>query len=162
MAKSINQQIKEAMAKKVVGQTTEIYKAVVLELYQRTTANSLQVGIRYGFPVLTGRYYASHTMARGRIDKTVRVVSADRVHRFGRVILQNLVSFSGMRRIECLDRSVHAGDGHAAPHHGTPHHPALGHPRGTARRRPTAVADDRASDRSAQRKGRSHDDDDVT
>jgi hypothetical protein len=35
MAKSVDQQIKEAMAKKVVGQTTEIYKAVVLELYKR-------------------------------------------------------------------------------------------------------------------------------
>jgi hypothetical protein len=72
MAKSIDQQIKDAMAKKVVGRTTEIYKAVVLELYKRITANSLQVGIQYGSPVLTGRYYASHTIARGKIDKTVR------------------------------------------------------------------------------------------
>ena len=63
MAKSIDQQIKDAMAKKVVGRTTEIYKAVVLELYKRITANSLQVGIAYGSPVLTGRYYASHTIA---------------------------------------------------------------------------------------------------
>jgi hypothetical protein len=45
MAKSIDQQIKDTMAKKVVGRTTEIYKAVVLELYKRITANSLQVGI---------------------------------------------------------------------------------------------------------------------
>jgi hypothetical protein len=37
---SIDQQIKDAMAKKVVGQTTETYKAMVLELYYRTTANS--------------------------------------------------------------------------------------------------------------------------
>ena len=44
----------------------------MLELYKRITANSLQVGIHYGSPVLTGRYYASHTIARGRIDKTVR------------------------------------------------------------------------------------------
>jgi hypothetical protein len=72
MAKSVDQQIKEAMAKKVVGQTTEIYKGVVLELYKRITANSLQVGIAYGSPVLTGRYYASHTIARGRIDRTIR------------------------------------------------------------------------------------------
>jgi hypothetical protein len=72
MAKSIDQQIKDAMAKKVVGRTTEIYKGVVLELYKRITANSLQVGIAYGSPVLTGRYYASHTIARGRIDRTVR------------------------------------------------------------------------------------------
>jgi hypothetical protein len=34
MAKSIDQQIKDAMARKVVGRTTEIYKAVVLELYK--------------------------------------------------------------------------------------------------------------------------------
>src|SRR5918994_1489955 len=67
MAKSIDQQIKDAMAKKVVGRTTEIYKAVVLELYLRITANSLQVGIAYGSPVLTGRYYASHTIARGGV-----------------------------------------------------------------------------------------------
>jgi hypothetical protein len=35
MAKSIDQQIKDAMARKVVGRTTELYKGVVLELYQR-------------------------------------------------------------------------------------------------------------------------------
>jgi hypothetical protein len=29
---------------------------VVLELYKRITADSLQVGIAYGSPVLTGRY----------------------------------------------------------------------------------------------------------
>jgi hypothetical protein len=55
MAKSIDQQIKAAMAKKVVGQTTEIYKGVVLELYKRITANSLQVGIAYGSPVKHGQ-----------------------------------------------------------------------------------------------------------
>jgi hypothetical protein len=70
MAKTVDQQIKDAMAKKVVGQTTEICQAVVLELYKPITANSLQVGIAYGSPVLTGRYYASHTIARGRIDRT--------------------------------------------------------------------------------------------
>jgi hypothetical protein len=65
MAKSIDQQIKDAMATKVVGRTTDIYKAVVLELYKRITANSLQVGIAYGSPGLTGRYYASHAIAGG-------------------------------------------------------------------------------------------------
>jgi hypothetical protein len=50
MAKNIDQQIKDAMAKKVVGRTTGIYKAVVLELYQRITADSLQVGLAYGSP----------------------------------------------------------------------------------------------------------------
>lgn len=58
MAKSVDRQIKDAMAKKVVGQTTEIYKGVVLELYRRITANSLRVAIAYGSPVLTGRYPA--------------------------------------------------------------------------------------------------------
>jgi hypothetical protein len=77
MARSVDQQIKDAMAKKVVGRTTEIYKGVVLELYKRITANSLQVGIAYGSPVLTGRYYASHTIARGRIDTTVREPNPD-------------------------------------------------------------------------------------
>jgi hypothetical protein len=77
MTKSVDEQIKAAVAKKVIGQTTEIYKAVVLELYKRITANSLQVGIQYGSPVLTGRYYASHTIARGRIDKTVRESNPD-------------------------------------------------------------------------------------
>ena len=37
MAKSIDQQITDAMAKKAAGQTTEIYKAVVLALYRRIT-----------------------------------------------------------------------------------------------------------------------------
>jgi hypothetical protein len=77
MAKSIDQQIKDAMAKKVVGRTTEIYKAVVLELYKCITANSLQVNIAYGSPVLTGRYYASYTIAWGRIDTTVRDPNPD-------------------------------------------------------------------------------------
>jgi hypothetical protein len=77
MARSVDQQIKDAMAKKVVGRTTEIYKAVVLEHYKRITANSLQVGIAYGSPVLTGRYYAGHTITRGRIDTTVREPNPD-------------------------------------------------------------------------------------
>jgi hypothetical protein len=77
MAKSIDQQIKDATAKKVVGRTTEIYKAVVLELYKRITANSLQVGLAYGSPVLAGRCYASHTVARGRIDTNVREPNPD-------------------------------------------------------------------------------------
>jgi hypothetical protein len=41
----------------VGGQTTEIYKAVVLELYKRITANSPQVDIAYGSPLMTGRYF---------------------------------------------------------------------------------------------------------
>jgi hypothetical protein len=45
MAKSIDQQIKDTMAKKVVGQTTEIYKAVVLELYKRITAGEVLKGL---------------------------------------------------------------------------------------------------------------------
>jgi hypothetical protein len=65
------------MAQQVVGRTTELYKAVVLELDTRITANSLQVSIAYGSPVLTGRYYASHTVARGRIDTTVREPNPD-------------------------------------------------------------------------------------
>ena len=77
MAKSIDQQIKDAMAKKVVGRTTEIYKAVVLELYKRITANSLQVGHRLRLARADGRYYASHTIARGRIDTTVRDPNPD-------------------------------------------------------------------------------------
>jgi hypothetical protein len=59
MTKSIDEQIKAAMATKIVGQTTEIYKAVVLELDKRITAHSVQVGIQDGSPVLTGRYYVS-------------------------------------------------------------------------------------------------------
>jgi hypothetical protein len=75
--KRVDQHIKDAMAQKVVGRTTEISKAVVLELYQRITANSLPIGIQHGSPVLTGRYYASHTIARGRIDTTVREPNPD-------------------------------------------------------------------------------------
>jgi hypothetical protein len=67
MAKSIDQQIKDAMAKEVVGHTTEIYKAVVLALYKRITAHSLQVGIAYGSPVLTGRY---EDLQEGSCDHT--------------------------------------------------------------------------------------------
>jgi hypothetical protein len=54
--KRVDQQIKEAMAKKVVGRTTEISKAVVQELYKRITANSLPIGIQHGSPLLTWRY----------------------------------------------------------------------------------------------------------
>ena len=77
MAKSVDEQIRAATTKKVIGQTTELYKSVVLELYKRITANSFQVGIQYGSPVLTGRYDASHTIVRGRIDKTVREPNPD-------------------------------------------------------------------------------------
>jgi hypothetical protein len=77
MAKSVDEQIRAATTKKVIGQTTELYKSVVLELYKRITANSLHVGIQYSPPVLTGRYYASHTIMRGRIDKTVREPNPD-------------------------------------------------------------------------------------
>ena len=52
------------MAKKVIGQTIELYKSVVLELYKRITAKSLQVGIQYGSP-------------GGRVDKTVREPNPD-------------------------------------------------------------------------------------
>jgi hypothetical protein len=45
---------------------------VLLEPYRRITANSLQAGLAYGSPVLTGSYCASHTVARGRIKATVR------------------------------------------------------------------------------------------
>jgi hypothetical protein len=38
------------MVKKVVGYTTELYKAVVLERYKCTTADSLPVGLAYGSP----------------------------------------------------------------------------------------------------------------
>jgi hypothetical protein len=48
--KSIDQQIKDVMANKVVGQATEIFKAVVLEVYRRITANTLQVGTEHSSP----------------------------------------------------------------------------------------------------------------
>ena len=54
MAKSIAQEITDAMAKQVVGQTTELYKAVVLDFYTRLTVNSPQVRLADGFPLLTG------------------------------------------------------------------------------------------------------------
>jgi hypothetical protein len=70
--KSVDEQIKAAMAQKVVGRTTEIYQAVVLALDKRITANSLQVGLVDGTPGLTGRYYASQAIAWGWSDRTVR------------------------------------------------------------------------------------------
>lgn len=72
MAKSTGQQITDARASKVVGQTAEISKAVVLEPYRHITTDRLQVGLADGSPVLTGRYSASHAVARGRIDTSVR------------------------------------------------------------------------------------------
>src|SRR2546430_11160239 len=41
-------------------------------------------------------------------------VSADLLHGFGRVILQNLGSFSGTWRVECPHTSVTAGGSHTA------------------------------------------------
>ena len=75
--KIIDHQIRDAMARKVVGRTTELDKAVVPELYQRISADSLHVGLAYGSPVLTGRDSASHTIARGRIDTPVREPNPD-------------------------------------------------------------------------------------
>lgn len=72
MALSLDDQIKRVMAKKVIARTTAIYQGVVLDLYKRITANSMQVAFAYGSPVLTGRFYASHTISVGRIDKAVK------------------------------------------------------------------------------------------
>jgi len=72
MAKSTDQQSTDARARKVVGQTTEISKTVVLEPDRRITANRVPVGLADGSPVRTGRYCASHPVARGRIKATVR------------------------------------------------------------------------------------------
>lgn len=64
--------LKRKGQEKFVRNVTELYKSVVLQTFQYITADSLQVGKKYGSPVLTGRFYASHTINIGRIDTKVK------------------------------------------------------------------------------------------
>lgn len=71
MANNISQfeaDLDKAYQRKVVGQATEFFKAVALDAWQKITANSLKVGIAYGSPVLTGRYYNSHRISINGVD----------------------------------------------------------------------------------------------
>ena len=64
--------LKRLGQEKFVRQLTELYKAVVLTAFQYVTANSLTVGVAYGSPVLTGRFYGSHTLTIGSVDTRVK------------------------------------------------------------------------------------------
>jgi hypothetical protein len=68
-----------------------------------------------------------------------RGVSADRLHRFGRFILQNLLSLRSTWRVECSHTSVNVGGSHDAPLDRAPRHPHAGLPRGAARGRGAAA-----------------------
>ena len=92
------------MAEQVVRQTTERYKAVVLERYTRLTANSLQVHLACGFPALTGRYDASQTIARARIDHTVCVPNPPGEERpYPGLPLTHAAALAGFTRGETTD-----------------------------------------------------------
>lgn len=68
MSKPIDQQIQALIDKKIVPKLIQLQKAVALTTFQYITANSLTVGMQYGSPVLTGRYYNSHRITLDAID----------------------------------------------------------------------------------------------
>lgn len=74
---SMEADIKRVMAQKVVARSQELCKAVALELYKRITANSLVVGLAFGSPVLTGRYYTSHNISLNTINKSTREINEE-------------------------------------------------------------------------------------
>ena len=81
--------------------------------------------------------------------ETVHGVSANHVHGFGRFNLQNLVSFAGTWRVECLDTSLDVGGSHDTLHRRVLRHPRANSPRGAARRRHAALGES-AAHRSAR------------
>lgn len=73
----IQKQIEKVMKTKVVDKIVAAHKAIALTAFQYVTADSLQVGLQYGSPVLTGRYYTSHTIGINTIHKEVAPVNPE-------------------------------------------------------------------------------------
>lgn len=65
-------QVKRVMEKKVVQKVVELQKAVAVTAWQYITANTAFTALAYGSPVLSGRYYTSHTVSINNIDTNVR------------------------------------------------------------------------------------------
>lgn len=61
----------------VVARSLEFFKTLAQTSYSMISADSRNVGLAYGSPVLTGRYRGSHTIAINTIDKSVRPPAED-------------------------------------------------------------------------------------
>ena len=75
MASNIKEFERQLAAKgqeKFVRQVTEFYKSLVLTTFQYITADVMTTGKRFGSPVLTGRFYNSHTIRIGSVDPRVK------------------------------------------------------------------------------------------
>lgn len=66
-------QFKAALEKereKILLQCTEFCKTVAVTTYRYITTDSMMVGMAYGSPVLTGRYYTSHRISINGINRS--------------------------------------------------------------------------------------------
>lgn len=79
MDSNINEFVKQIEGAKgmVVDRSLEFFKTLAQTSYSMIIADSRNVGLAYGSPVLTGRYRGSHTIAVNTIDKSVRPPAED-------------------------------------------------------------------------------------
>lgn len=73
----LSKQIEAVIQSKIVHKMVEAHRAIGLTLFQYITANSQVVGLEYGSPVLTGRYYTSHRISLNSINTDVSPPNPD-------------------------------------------------------------------------------------
>lgn len=73
----IQKQIENVIQKKIVHKMVEAHRAIAITAFQYITANSQMVGLEYGSPVLTGRYYTSHRISINGINTDVSPPNPD-------------------------------------------------------------------------------------
>lgn len=69
----------EASKERVVRAVVETHKAIAIKAYAMISADSRETGLRYGSPVWSGRFRASHTIAIGAPDTATKPPNPDTV-----------------------------------------------------------------------------------
>lgn len=69
----------EESKQRVVRAVVETHKAIAIKAYSLIAADTRDTGLRYGSPVWSGRFRASHTIAIGAPDTTVKPPNPDTV-----------------------------------------------------------------------------------
>lgn len=70
-SKEFGAEIDAAIQKEWVGKFVQFHRTVAIEAYKAIQTDSRSVGIKYGSPVMTGRYSGSHTIAINSTDTSV-------------------------------------------------------------------------------------------
>jgi hypothetical protein len=70
-SQDFSKEIDEAIKKEWVGKFVQFHKTVSIEAYKAIQTDSRSVSIKYGSPVMTGRYSGSHTIAINSTDTSV-------------------------------------------------------------------------------------------